>query len=92
MPSYSTERKESIIKKMLSSDTVNVKSLADQEGLSRATLYNWRNQAINQGVVVSKRSKEQESWSSEEKFAVVLEASTLNAAELAEYCRIIIVW
>jgi len=77
---------------MLSSDTVNVKSLADQEGLSRATLYNWRNQAINQGVVVSKRSKEQESWSSEEKFAVVLEASTLNAAELAEYCRIIIVW
>ena len=31
--------------------------------------------------------KNPEGWSSEDKFAVVLEAAPLNAAELAEYCR-----
>ena len=31
--------------------------------------------------------KNPEVWSSEDKFAVVLETAALNAAELAEYCR-----
>lgn len=31
--------------------------------------------------------KNAEEWSSEDKFAVVLETAALNAAELAEYCR-----
>ena len=31
--------------------------------------------------------KNPEGWSSEDKFAVMLETAPLNAAELAEYCR-----
>jgi len=31
--------------------------------------------------------KNPEKWSSEDKFAIVLEATALNGAELAEYCR-----
>lgn len=31
--------------------------------------------------------KNPEAWSSEDKFAVVLETAPLNEAELAEYCR-----
>lgn len=31
--------------------------------------------------------KNAEEWSSEDKFAVVLETAALNATELAEYCR-----
>lgn len=31
--------------------------------------------------------KNAEEWTSEDKFAVVLETATLNASELAEYCR-----
>ena len=31
--------------------------------------------------------KNAEEWTSEDKFAVVLETAALNAAELAEYCR-----
>ena len=31
--------------------------------------------------------KNPEKWSSEDKFAIVLEAAALNEAELAEYCR-----
>ena len=31
--------------------------------------------------------KNAEEWSSEDKFAVVLETAALNASELAEYCR-----
>ncbi len=31
--------------------------------------------------------KKAEDWTSEDKFAVVLETASLNAAELAEYCR-----
>lgn len=40
-----------------------------------------------QGVAVPGDGKNPEGWSSEDKFAVVLETAPLNAAELAEYCR-----
>jgi transposase-like protein len=38
-------------------------------------------------LVVPGDGKNPEGWSSEDKFAVVLESAPLNAAELAEYCR-----
>lgn len=51
------------------------------------TLYTWRRQLKSQGVAVPGDGKNAEEWTSEDKFAVVLETATLNAAELAEYCR-----
>jgi transposase-like protein len=40
-----------------------------------------------EGIAVPADGKNPENWSSEDKFAIVLEAASLNEAELAEYCR-----
>ncbi len=80
MTGYSREYKEMIVKRMLSDDAVSVRELVAETGVSRSTLYKWRNQY---GLNQSDSSK----WSGEMKFAVLLETATLNETELAAYCR-----
>jgi len=64
-----------------------VSALARETGITEQTLYAWRRQMKAQGVPVPGDGKNPEAWSSEDKFAVVLETAPLNEAELAEYCR-----
>lgn len=64
-----------------------VAELARDTGITEATLYTWRRQAKATGVPVPGDGKNPTAWSSEDKFAVVLETAAMNAAELAEYCR-----
>jgi transposase len=84
---YSPERKEAILKKLSPPHNLTVAEVSKQEGISTATLYNWRKQARTLGVVVPGRSKTTEDWSGEAKFAVVVETATLSEAELSQYCR-----
>ncbi len=84
---YSLERKESVIQKMKPPHNIPISQLAKETGISDVTLYNWRKQARVKGVAVPADGKNPEKWSSEDKFAIVLEAASLNEAELAEYCR-----
>ena len=55
----------------------------------RARCISWRCRAREaQGLSsASEQGKAAERWSSETKFAVVIETATLNEAELGEYCR-----
>ena len=46
---YSLERKEAVLKKMLPPNNQSIAVLAKEEGISDATLYNWRQQARNEG-------------------------------------------
>ena len=64
-----------------------VSELARETGITEQTLYTWRRQLKNQGIAVPGDGKNSEQWSSEDKFAVVLETATMSAAELGEYCR-----
>jgi transposase-like protein len=64
-----------------------VSELARESGITEQTLYTWRRQLRNQGIAVPGSGKNAEEWTSEDKFAVVLETAALNATELAEYCR-----
>jgi transposase len=64
-----------------------VSALARETGITEQTLYVWRREAKGKGLAVPGDGKNAEGWSSEDKFAVVLETAPLNAAELAEYCR-----
>jgi len=80
MTEYSTDYKEMIVKRMLSEDAVSVRDLVAETGVSRSTLYKWRNQY---GLSQSNSSK----WSGEMKFAVLVETASLNETELAAYCR-----
>ena len=87
MPRYSAERKAALLKKLLPPINLSVAEVARQEGVSEMTLYAWRKQARAAGAVVPGDGQQADQWSSQDKFRVVLESASLNAAELAEYCR-----
>lgn len=87
MNAYSAERRESLVRRMMPPENASVSLLARESGITEQTLYTWRRQVKAQGMVVPGDAKNPEAWSSEDKFAVVLETAGLNAAELGEYCR-----
>jgi transposase-like protein len=87
MPRYSEERKTAVLKKMLPPHNRSVAEVAKDEGMSEATLYNWRHQAKQQGVPVPGSGKTSDRWSAEAKLAVVIETAVLSESDLSEYCR-----
>jgi transposase-like protein len=84
---YPEERKEALLRQMMPPGNKPVSEIARESGISEQTLYTWRRELKSQGVAVPGNGKKAEDWTSEDKFAMVLEAAPLNAAELAEYCR-----
>ena len=84
---YSLERKESVLRKLLPPESRSVAEVSEEEGICTATLFNWRKAARTKGQSVSDKDSPADHWSSQEKFAVVLETASLNENELAEYCR-----
>lgn len=84
---YSEERREAILAKLEAPYNRTVNELASEEGISAATIYNWRKQARRRGRLLPNASGSTEGWSSQEKFNAVLEAAALTEEELAEYCR-----
>jgi transposase-like protein len=72
---------------MMPPENKAVSELARETGITEQTLYTWRRQLKEQGIPVPGNEKNPEGWSSEDKFAVVLETAALNEADLAEYCR-----
>jgi transposase-like protein len=80
-------RKEAILNKMLSPYPPTVAALSQQEGISEATLYNWRKQLRQEGRPVPEHDRTSEYWSAQTKFAVVVESVAMTEGELAEYCR-----
>lgn len=80
-------RKQAVLSKMLSPNPPAISALAKQEGVSEATLYNWRKQLRQEGRPVPEHDRTSENWSAQTKFAVVVETAALTEIELAEYCR-----
>jgi transposase-like protein len=72
---------------MLPPNSRSIRELAQEEGISEPTLYNWRKEARAQGRLLPDAENEPEGWSSRDKFAAVLETAALTEAELGEYCR-----
>lgn len=87
MPSYSEERKQAVLNKLLPPSNMAVAHVAREEGIGLQTLYNWRNKAKQQGRPMPGKKPNAEQWSAETKLAVVIETGAMNAAELSEYCR-----
>lgn len=87
MKSFSPERKEAVLKKLLPPLNMTVAEVSKHEGISTASLYNWRKQARSEGAPVPGPNKITDDWSVEAKFAVVLETATLSESELSQYCR-----
>ncbi len=84
---YSPERKEAVLKKMMPPHNRSISQLAQKEGISEATLYNWRNEARTKGILLPDGDTGPEGWTARDKFAAVMETASLNEEETAEYCR-----
>ncbi|MDZ7803166.1 IS3 family transposase [Thiohalophilus sp.] len=87
MPRYSEERKAAVLNKLLPPHNRSIPEVAGEEGISEGTLYNWRQQAKEQGAPVPGSGKQSEDWSAAAKFAVVVETASLSEAQLSAYCR-----
>ena len=87
MTHYSDELKASLIARMLPPQNASVPALAKETGIPKDTLYCWRLKARGRGGAVPGQGRQGEAFSSEEKFAIVLETASLNELELGEYCR-----
>lgn len=84
---YSTERKASVIAKMLPPHNQSLKRLSAEEGISVGTLSRWRAEARARGQLLPDGQSGPEGWTSEDKLAAVIETAPMNEAELSEYCR-----
>lgn len=87
MPSYSEEFKEKIVQKMMPPNAQSVTQISHEIGICRPTLYAWKNQYQREGMAVPADPSNPESWSGQDKLAVVIETAALNEQACAEYCR-----
>jgi len=87
MARYSNELKQQIMLRMMPPNNEAVGQIARDSGLSEGTLYKWQKEARANGFVIPGGEKESEKWSTRDKFAIVVETSTLSEIELSEYCR-----
>ena len=84
---YSPERKAAVLTKMLPPNNVRLGQLANEEGISQATLAKWRAEARAKGRLLPDANAGPEGWTSRDKLAAVIETASMNAADLGEYCR-----
>lgn len=87
MSRYSEERKSAVLAKLLPPYNMSVAELAEIEGVSQPTLYNWRKEAKLRGKPVPGPKSNADAWSGEAKLAVIIETATLSEQELSVYCR-----
>jgi transposase-like protein len=84
---YSKELKKSIIAKMLPPHNQSIPQLHQETGIPEGTLKKWRSDIRDNGFAAPAGEQQSERWSTQDKFLIVVETSTLSETELAEYCR-----
>lgn len=87
MPRYTDEFKYSIIKRMMPPSNESTGKISRETGIPEQTLYNWKKHARAHGIAVPGGELESEQWSTQDKFLIVVETSSMNELERAEYCR-----
>lgn len=84
---YPKEVKEQAVARMMAPRNEPVTKVSRELNVRAWTLYAWRKEALQAGVVAPGDGRNSEAWSAKAKFAVVLESAALSEAELGEYCR-----
>ena len=88
MSTYSQEFKSKILKQLLVPDNLSIRELSEKESVPEGTLYTWRHRNLSKGrAMPSKKTTSADSWSAEQKLAVVVETYSMNTEELNKYCR-----
>ncbi|SJZ45863.1 transposase, partial [Garciella nitratireducens] len=78
---YTKEFKESVLKRLEPPTNDTITSLSKELRVPRTTIYQWTKKNNKDSMNHKPTSK----WTSEDKFQVVLESTTLSEEELAEY-------
>lgn len=84
---YTQEFKDSILKRLDQPSNETVASISEETSIPKTTIYQWikkNNEGQNSNPV---NIKPKTNWTSEDKFHIVLETSTLSESERGEYCR-----
>ena len=68
-------------------DPVSVRQLPEDTGVSGVTPYKWKKYYRNRGIAVPSDQNKRDTWSAEDKLAVVIETAVLNEVQLSGYCR-----
>src|SRR3989338_5210505 len=84
---YTTEEGEWGINKMMPPLNRAVVELAKTTGITTVTLRTWQKMARAEGRIMLGDGKQNDQWSSTNKFRIVLETAPLSEAELSVYCR-----
>lgn len=79
---YDKKEKDKLIKRMLLPESISPTNLSIETGISPSTLATWKAKASREIVIKGKRS-----FSSKEKFMIVMETYTFSEIELSKYCR-----
>ncbi|MEZ9724015.1 transposase [Vibrio splendidus] len=87
MSRISVERKEAILKKLLPPYSMSVKEVSEDEGISTAPLYHWRQQLRHSGAAVPNTNTSSEQWSAQTKLAIIAKTYSMTESELNQYAR-----
>jgi transposase-like protein len=83
---YSKELKDAMLRRLLPPNNESIAKVAREEGISPHTLSRWKNEAKANGTPAP-TGDNADTWSTQDKFLIVVETASMNEAELAEYAR-----
>ena len=72
---------------MMPPANLSISELSKQTHIPVATLYSWRKQAKEKGLLAPRDNHNPEQWSAQDKFTVVVETASMNDSERSAYCR-----
>ena len=87
---YSPELKDALLRRMLPPNNESITKISREEGLSEQTIRNWRDKARRESYATPGTDAIPDNWSTQDKFLkflIVVESSSMNETELAEYAR-----
>ncbi len=82
MKNHSTEQKTAIVNRFLQSG-LSIREFAEQEGIAKSSLYSWNKKFNSSGAQPMTKN----TYSSEQRFSILLETATFSETQLSEYCR-----
>ena len=83
---HSPELKEAVLRRLLPPNNESITKVSREEGIPQGTLARWKNEAKAQGIAAP-TGENAETWSTQDKFLIIVETASMNESDLAEYAR-----
>ena len=83
---HSPELKEAVLRRLLPPNNESITKVSREEGIPQGTLTRWKNEAKAQGIAAP-TGENAKTWSTQDKFLIVVETASMNESDLAEYAH-----